>query len=347
PTAGPPAGGSKRKRWLIIAGAGVVVAAAAVAGFVTLSSGDDKAAVTTPVPTTISGDSYLSILNCIESDLFLQPYFDATSPDSDGFGQCDEARQQLEADRLDAAPIYTAIVDRLSDAGSLSSMMQDGTDTPADHQAFADNGAGLYEELRPMVRTLRGLDPAGGVSFANELGDEVTDATAEAPAITYTTITDDTKALTVDVPTEWADTDTAPFTLDDATKAGYPWILGDRTEAPWIKASSSIADFDNSYLTPGLIFMALPPQSSLDVTLAVFAPPAGVCTDAGIQDYDDSVYTGRFQKFTDCGGTSAVYITVAAVPSDNSFTAVVAMTVVSDADLGVLDQVLATFNVTS
>jgi hypothetical protein len=347
----PRSGGSKRKRWLIGAGAGAAVIAA-VATVVALSSGGDDATVastavdTTPVPTTISGESYLSLLNCIESDLFLQPYFDATSPDSDGFGQCDQARQQLEADRLDAEPLYAAIVDRLGEAGLLSSMMQDGTDTPDDHQAFADNGDGLYEEFRPQVRTLRGLDPSGGVSFANELGDEATDATAVTPVISYQTIEDDTGVLTVDVPVEWADIDKAPLTLDDATKAGYEWILGDQAEAPWIKASPSIAEFDASYLTPGLIFIALPPQESLDEILALFAPPPDVCTDAGIEDYDDSVYTGRFQSFTDCGGTGAMYVTVAAVPSDNSFTAVVAMTVVSDADLEVLDKVLATFTVT-
>ena len=358
PPPGPPARPSKSKRWLVAAGAAVAAIVVGVVAVVALSSGGDQADVATtlpvvaadaPVPTTISGDSYLAILNCIESDLFLVPYFDANTPElSDvGIGLCDVARQQLEADLLDAGPIYAAIVDRLSEAGLLTSMVQDGTDTPDDHQAFADNGAGLYDELRPMLRTLRGLDPSGGVSFANELGDEVTDATAEAPVIDYQTITDDTGVLTVDVPTDWAETDTAPFTLDDATKAGYPWILGDRTEAPWIKASPSIADFDNGYSTPGLIFMSLPPQTSLDVTLAVFAPPAGTCTDAGIEDYSDDVYTGRFQTFTDCGGTGTMYITVAAVPSDDSFTAIVAMQVVSDTDLAVLDQVIATFSVTS
>ena len=39
-------------------------------------------------------------------------------------------------------------------------------------------------------------------------------------------------------------------------------------------------------------------------------------------------------------------MTVAAVPPDNSFTAIVVMQLVSDADLAVLDQVFATFLVT-
>ena len=358
PAVGRPAGPSKSKRWMVVAGGGVAAAVAGVVAVVALSSGGDKADVATtpplvesesPVPTTISGDSYLTILNCIEGDLFLAPDFDANTPDlsDSGIGQCDVARQQLEADGFDSEPIYSTIVDRLSEAGSLSALVDEGTDTPDDHQAFADNGAGLYEELRPMLRTLRGLDPSGGVSFANDLGDQVTDATDVAAEIDYQTITDETGVLTVDVPTDWVETDTAPLTVDKATAAGYAFALGDLAEAPWIKASPSIADLDSGYETPGLIFTALPPQSSLDETLAPFAPPTGACTADPIEDYSDGVYTGRFQSFTDCGGTGSMVVTVAAVPDDNSFTAVVAMQIVSDTDLDVLDQVIASFSVTS
>ena len=165
--------------------------------------------------------------------------------------------------------------------------------------------------------------------------------------IDYQTITDETGVLTVDVPTDWVETDTAPLTVDKATANGYAFALGDLTEAPWIKASPSIADLDSGYETPGLIFTALPPQSSLDETLAAFAPPTGACAADPIEDYSDGVYTGRFQSFTDCGGTGSMVVTVAAVPEDNSFTAVVAMQIVSDTDLDVLEKVIASFSVTS
>jgi CHAT domain len=89
PAIGTPPRSSKSKRWMFVAGAGIAAAVAGVVAVVTLSSGGDKADVATtppnvesesPVPTTISGDSYRTILNCIESDLFLAPYFDANSP---------------------------------------------------------------------------------------------------------------------------------------------------------------------------------------------------------------------------------------------------------------------------
>ena len=95
-----------------------------------------------------------------------------------------------------------------------------------------------------------------------------------------------------------------------------------------------------------MFFTSFGPQESLDETLAEYAPAEGECTDAGIEDYSDAVYTGRYQTFTDCGDTDTVYVTVAAVPADNSFTAVVVMQLVSDADLAVLDKVFESFTVT-
>ena len=177
-------------------------------------------------------------------------------------------------------------------------------------------------------------------SFADELEEEVAEdpveGTPEAPEISgYVTLNDDTGVLTVDVPNEWADVNTTPLTL------------GDGTQVPRIEAAPSIADFESTYNVPGLFFLSFGPQASLDETLALFAPVPGECTDNGIQDYSDPAYTGRYQTFTDCAGTTTVYVTVAAIPADNSYTAVVGIQLVSDADLAVLDQVFATFFVTS
>ena len=147
----------------------------------------------------------------------------------------------------------------------------------------------------------------------------------------YLTLTDDTGVLTVDAPIEWDDIDTTPNTGDDGT------------EEPMIIASPSIDDYVESYVTPGLTFTSTGPQESLDEVLAEWAPVDGDCTDAGIEDYSDAVYTGRQQTFTDCSDTTTTYVTVAAVPEDNSYTAIIAVQMVSDADHAVLDEVLATF----
>ena len=192
------------------------------------------------------------------------------------------------------------------------------------------------EVLRGEINGDKPLEQA--FSFADELEEEVpdepADPSAENPAISgYTNIVDDTGALSVDVPVEWADVQTAPYTFDDGTTA------------PLIVASPNIADFNATYNTPGLFFTSVAPQANLDETLAGFAPAPGECTDGGIQDYSDPLYTGRYQIWQDCAGTSTVYVTVAAVPADNAFTAILVMQLVSDADLDALDQAFATFTV--
>ena len=140
---------------------------------------------------------------------------------------------------------------------------------------------------------------------------------------------DDTGVLTVDAPIEWDDVDTTPYTLDDGT------------ESPMIMASPSIEEFDDELSDAGVDLHCLRPQESLDDTLAEFAPGPGECTDAGIEDYDDSRVHGSLPDVHGLLRHGTVYVTVAAVPADNSFTAVVAMQLVSEADLAVLDEVFA------
>ena len=182
-----------------------------------------------------------------QSALFREPYFDAADPELFyvGIDLCDEALIQLEADGLEADPLYAEIDDRLDDADILSSFVDDGTDTPADHQAFADSGEGLYEQTYPMLRTLRGLDPSPEF-FADELEEEVADETdrrgsRRRRSAATQTLTDDTGVLTVDVPIEWDDIDTESYTFDDGT------------ESPWIVASPSIAEYDSTYTDAGAV----------------------------------------------------------------------------------------------
>ena len=49
--------------------------------------------------------------------------------------------------------------------------------------------------------------------------------------------------------------------------------------------------------------------------------------------------------FTDCGGTATQYYVVATTSADGAYGVVVAVQVVSDADLEALDAVLASFNI--
>jgi serine protease Do len=173
-------------------------------------------------------------------------------------------------------------------------------------------------------------------SFANAVEEEVdmadpgSDPGAAATYTGYQEVTDDTGQIRVEVPNEWTDITTSPFQFDDGTTA------------PQIVASTDIATYNSTFDVPGMSFVLFDPVDDLDELLGFFEQSAS-CTDLGIQDYSDALYTGRFQIWDACAGTDNAFIVLAAVPADNSFTAIITVQVTSEADLEALDQIFATF----
>lgn len=172
-------------------------------------------------------------------------------------------------------------------------------------------------------------------SFANAVDEEVDMAEGDTGGGAtsysgYQQITDDTGQLVVEVPNEWTDITTTPFQFDDGSTA------------PQIVASTNIAAYNAAFDDPGMTFVLFDPVADLDETLGFFEQSSS-CTDLGIQDYSDALYTGRFQIWDACAGTDNAYIVLAAVPADNSYTAIITVQVTSEADLEALDQIFATF----
>ncbi len=169
-------------------------------------------------------------------------------------------------------------------------------------------------------------------SFAQEISSEV--GTGAGTAYSgYTSLTDATGSIIVDVPFEWSDTDLTPF-IDE---------FG--TENPYIAAAPDLAGFIDTYTVPGMIFVKLTSVGDVATALSDFAPPPGDCTDLGISDYSDPIFTGLYQVWDACGGTSSALVVLVAEPSDFSYTALMIVQITSDADIEALDQLFATFNV--
>ena len=59
--------------------------------------------------------------------------------------------------------------------------------------------------------------------------------------------------------------------------------------------------------------------------------------------YDDPLYTGEFEFFTDCLGGNTAALTVAAASPDGFFLVRVFVQVVDDRDLDAMDQILNSF----
>ena len=168
-------------------------------------------------------------------------------------------------------------------------------------------------------------------SFADQYDD---DTTAGDSYDDYMTIEDETGTISVTVPTAWADID------------GSSTDLGDGSASPSVIASPSIADFQASWTTPGMEFLASPTltQFTPGELLDLIAPTD--CVTQGRNPYDDGFFVGEFEVFTDCGGSDTQYYAVASTSIDGAYGVVVAVQVVSDADLEALDNILGSFNVT-
>jgi serine protease Do len=171
-------------------------------------------------------------------------------------------------------------------------------------------------------------------SFAQAVEEEVPVDAATDTYDSYTTLTDDTGALTVDVPSTWTSTDLTPLVLDDGTTT------------PFIQASPDLAAFNETWTTPGLVFTSLD-GVDIPTALSTFAP-SDACVDGGITDYSDAAFQGQYQVWTDCGGTDTLFVVLAAEPlSGGTGVVVIGAQIVTDADLDALDQAFATFNTTT
>jgi serine protease Do len=185
------------------------------------------------------------------------------------------------------------------------------------------------EVLKGEINGAKPLEQA--FSFADEVGDEVgDDSGAAAPAYDYDTVIDDTNQIQVAVPTAWTAHDTAPFDKDGV-------------QVPYIAASTDMDGFINGFTAPGVLFAKLPATAGLDAELAHYGFPND-CINGGITDYSDPVFTGKYQLWQNCGGTTNDVVTLVAVPADTSYLAVIQAQIATDADLDALQHAFDSFD---
>ncbi len=135
-------------------------------------------------------------------------------------------------------------------------------------------------------------------SFADELGSGATGAGSTYDS--FSIVTDDSNTIQVEVPDEWTD-----------VRGGTQTIAG--VQAPSIQASPDVNQFLNSFDVPGMEFVLSDQFTSADFeTILDSVGPSEFCTSDGRQDYSDPLFTGRFEVWKDCQGTSAQYIVLVA-----------------------------------
>jgi hypothetical protein len=158
--------------------------------------------------------------------------------------------------------------------------------------------------------------------------------TGEVPA-DWTPLVDDSQTITLSVPSAWTDVTTS------ASASGEPWISATPDASLFVPAAGEADTFS----VPGVIYNATGFNADTEAVLLAADVYSDVCTDNGVQEYNDGAFAGSIQTFTNCGGTSARIVQVAANPADGAFTAflLIQLTGAPDDD-ATLDGLLSSFN---
>ncbi|MCP5027404.1 MAG: trypsin-like serine protease [Actinomycetia bacterium] len=168
-------------------------------------------------------------------------------------------------------------------------------------------------------------------SFAEEFDEEVASTGTGSAADTYAeyvTITDDSGLISVSVPAEWNDT-------DGSANPDF---------GPSIYAAPNLTGFLDTWDTPGIIIESSPTRTvdDLDATLAEI-DLTGSCVFEGVDVYEDPLYFGSLELWSDCGGTGAITVVLVAAPLDGNFLIRMFIQAIEPRDLVAADEALATF----
>lgn len=173
--------------------------------------------------------------------------------------------------------------------------------------------------------------------FEETLGGEVPE-TGPSSYGDFVTVYDDSNSIFADVPTDWTD------------RLGTAWLFESEEVGPAISASEDLDDFQTTWSEPGMFFGAsigLIETEDVDSMLDhYYSAYSGSCDYEGRDYYDDGVYVGKFDLWSDCGGIGTVVVEISATPYDGSFITYLEIVIVSNADLEALDKIIATFHVT-
>lgn len=186
-----------------------------------------------------------------------------------------------------------------------------------------------YDTSEVLEGQLNGDEMVVVTSFEEELEDEI--ANDGSFYTEYVFITDNSGTLEVEVPVEWNDVD------------GAEWVVDGDVFGPSIAASSDLDGFFGSWGTPGIFFASIDQFDTSITDVLDTIDFSDQCIFDSRNDYEDSLYTGQYDLYTDCGEEGSLFIQLAVVPEDQSFVILVWVTAITDADLDALDRILDSF----
>lgn len=193
-----------------------------------------------------------------------------------------------------------------------------------------------YATQEVLEGQLSGDELALSFSFAQALEEEVpTDTGSTGGDATtydsYVTVNDDSGTLQVEIPSAWVDIN------------GSEWVENDNPIGVAVSAAPNLDDFWDTWGTPGMFFGASATLNQTTDEMLDEFQFTNSCTYEGRTPYEDPLYTGVYDLWSDCGDAGTLYVVVAATPADGAFLILVQVAVVTDADLDALDHILNSF----
>ena len=199
-----------------------------------------------------------------------------------------------------------------------------------------------YQDGQYLEGQLNGRPLETSFSFESALGSVVggdSGATSGSYS-TYEWVTDDFGSITVELPTDWIDVD------------GSPWVDSGKVVGAHISAAANLDDFFTYWNEPGVFFGASDDLAELSgyVQMLDYLRPnfIGSCELDGRYDYEDVLYRGKYDLFTNCGGSEgSFFMVLTAVPVDDptEYLILLEVQIVTDADLEAVDRILESFEV--
>jgi len=155
----------------------------------------------------------------------------------------------------------------------------------------------------------------------------------------YNTCIDDTGNIQVDVPDYWTDVN------------GSTWTYNGKDIGVAISAAPSLSDFQNYYDAEGMFFGASGTFAQIigHIELLDYYTMAyrGNCKYIGRYNYDDGIYRGKYDQYTNCGGEGGydAYVLGARDKVDPSTKLILVEIQVYPNDTAIRNQIWGTFYV--
>jgi serine protease Do len=153
----------------------------------------------------------------------------------------------------------------------------------------------------------------------------------------YMTCWDDTNKISVDVPDSWTDVN------------GGSWKFQDQEIGVAVSAAPSLSDYEQYYNVEGMFFGSSSTFAQwggyVEFLDAYATPYKKDCTFVGRYDYNDGVYRGKYDQYTNCSGTIGfdTYLLSAVDIVDPTSKIILVEVSINSSDTAIVEQIWNTF----